>query len=44
MAGNIPIKKFRCGGIEAAIWSNKKAVNGSEVEFKTVSLSMRINI
>ena len=39
MAGNIPIKKFRCGSIEAAIWSNKKAVNGSEVEFKTVSLS-----
>lgn len=40
MATNLPIKKFRCGNIEAAIWSNKREVpDGSEVEFKTVSLS-----
>ena len=39
MVGNIPIKKFRSGNIEVAIWSNKKKVNGDEVEFKTVSLS-----
>ena len=38
MVGNMPIKKFRSGSIEAAIWSNKKSMNGSEVEFKTVSL------
>ena len=38
MVGNIPIRKFRSGSIEAAIWSNKKVVNGAEVEFKTVSL------
>ncbi|MBI4155011.1 hypothetical protein HY498_02925 [Candidatus Woesearchaeota archaeon] len=38
MVGNLPIKKFRAGNIEVAIWSNKKNVNGAEVEFKTVSL------
>ncbi len=38
MVGNIPIRKFRSGSIEAAVWSNKKVVNGAEVEFKTVSL------
>ncbi len=37
---NRPIKKFRAGGIEAAIWSNKKVKNDKEeIEFKTVSIS-----
>ena len=37
--GNLPIKKFRSGNIEAAIWSNEKKFNNGLVEFKTVSLS-----
>lgn len=37
--GNRPIKKFRSGNIEAAIWSNEKEFNGGMVEFKTVTLS-----
>lgn len=37
--GNRPIKKFRSGNIEAAIWSNEKEFNGGLVEFKTISLS-----
>ena len=36
--GNRPIKKFRSGNIEAAIWSNEKEFNGGMVEFKTISL------
>ena len=36
---NRPIKKFRSGNIESAIWSNEKEFNGGLVEFKTVSLS-----
>ena len=36
---NRPIKKFKSGNIEAAIWSNEKEFNGGLVEFKTVSLS-----
>ena len=36
---NRPIKKFRSGNIEAAIWSNEKEFNGGLVEFKTISLS-----
>jgi hypothetical protein len=36
---NRPVKKFRSGNIEAAIWSNEKEFNGGLVEFKTVSLS-----
>ena len=39
MPGNLPIKKFRAANIEAAIWSNKRDVEGAKVEFKTVSLS-----
>jgi len=39
MPGNLPIKKFRSGNIEAAIWSNKRDIDGNSVEFKTVSLS-----
>ncbi|MEK6907596.1 MAG: hypothetical protein AABW45_03640 [Nanoarchaeota archaeon] len=37
--GNRPIKKFRSGNIEAAIWSNEKEFNGGMVEFKTISLN-----
>jgi len=36
---NRPIKKFRSGAIEAAIWSNEKEFNGGITEFKTISLS-----
>ncbi len=36
--GNRPIKKFRSGGIEAAIWLNEREVDGNIVGFKTVSL------
>ena len=39
MPGNLPIKKFKAANIEAAIWSNKRDIDGSTVEFKTVSLS-----
>lgn len=35
----MPIKKFKAGALEVAIWSNKRDVNGAEVDFKTVSLS-----
>ena len=33
-----PIKKFRVGAIEAAIWLNAKDIDGTRVEFKTVTL------
>jgi len=36
--GNRPIKKFRAGNIEAAIWFNEREVDGNIVGFKTVSL------
>ncbi len=36
---NKPIKKFKSGNIEAAIWVNEKEFNGGLVEFKTVSLN-----
>lgn len=40
MVSNLPIKKFRCGNIDVAVWSNKRQrPDGSEIEFKTVSLS-----
>ena len=36
---NRPIKKFRSGAIDGAVWSNvKKMENGDEVEFKTATL------
>ncbi|AJF62411.1 MAG: hypothetical protein QT11_C0001G0262 [archaeon GW2011_AR20] len=37
--GNRPIKKWRSGNIEVAVWSNEKEFNGGLVEFKTISLS-----
>jgi len=39
MTGNLPIKKFKIGNIEAAIWSNKRETDSGQMEFKTVSLS-----
>ncbi len=39
MVGNLPIKKFRCQNIDCSIWLNKREIDGSTVEFKTVSLS-----
>lgn len=33
-----PIKKFKSGSIEAAIWENEREVNGNIVSFKTVSI------
>ena len=36
--GNRPIKKFKAGSIEAAIWFNEKEVDGNVVGYKTVSL------
>ena len=36
---NRPSKKWKSGGIEAAIWVNKRDIDGAEIEFKTVSLS-----
>jgi len=36
---NRPIKKFRSGAIDGAVWSNvKKMDSGDEVEFKTATL------
>jgi len=36
---NRPIKKWKTGGIEAAVWLNKRKKDaGEEIEFKTVSL------
>ena len=36
---NKPIKKFKSGAIETAIWNNEKDFIDSKVEFKTVSLT-----
>jgi len=36
---NRPIKKWRSGNFEVAIWSNKSERNGEELEFKTLTLS-----
>lgn len=35
---NRPVKKWKSGSIEAAIWYNEKEINGNLVGFKTVSL------
>ncbi len=37
--GNRPIKKYKSGGIEAAVWMNEREVEGNLVGFKTVTLS-----
>jgi len=37
--GQKPIKKWKAGSIEAAIFENEREVNGNLVNFKTISLS-----
>lgn len=40
MVGNRPIKKFKSGNIESAIWLNEREKDdGSLIGFKTVSLT-----
>lgn len=34
-----PIKKYRSGSVEGAIWLNAKDIDGTRVEFKTATLS-----
>lgn len=36
---NLPIRKWRAGNIEVAIWLNKRESDGMEIEYKTLSLS-----
>ena len=36
---NRPIKKWRSSNFEIALWSNERDINGTMVEFKTLSLS-----
>jgi len=38
MTGKQPIKNFRSGNFNAAIWLNEKQIDGSTVNFKTISL------
>ena len=39
MAGNLPIKKWRAGSLDVAVWENKRTVReGEEISFKTVTL------
>jgi hypothetical protein len=42
MVGNLPIKKWRSGNIQGAVWSNKRELDRDgvkeEVEFKTFTL------
>ncbi|MEM4244865.1 MAG: hypothetical protein QW404_02510 [Candidatus Nanoarchaeia archaeon] len=37
--GDRPVQKWRIGNMEAALWENKKSMNGAEVTYWTVSLS-----
>lgn len=36
---NPPIKKYRAGNFEIAIWKNDRDINGEIVSFKTMTLS-----
>ena len=36
---NRPIKKWRSGNLEVAVWQNEREVDGTTISFKTVSLS-----
>ncbi len=36
---NRPIKKWRAGNLEVAIWQNEREFDGNTIGFKTVSLS-----
>jgi len=35
---NRPIKQYRAGNVQGAIWFNEREVNGTIVGFKTVSI------
>ena len=37
---NRPIKKWRSGNLEVAVWQNEREVDGATISFKTVSLSI----
>ena len=37
--GNRPIKKWRSGAIEAAVFLNEREIEGNKVGFKTLALS-----
>ena len=40
--GNKPVRKFRAGGVSAAVWKNTAALkNGSEMETLAVTLDRR---
>ena len=34
-----PIKKWRAGNVEIAIWDNEREMNGATISFKTATLS-----
>jgi len=36
---NRPVKKWKSGSIETALWYNEREVNGAIVGFKTISLT-----
>ncbi|MFH1592849.1 MAG: hypothetical protein ABIB47_05790 [Candidatus Woesearchaeota archaeon] len=36
---NQPTKKFRISNWEGVVWDNKKEMNGTEIQYKTVTLS-----
>ena len=36
-----PVKKYKSGNLEVAIWLNEREVNGNIVGFKTISLSRK---
>ena len=38
---NIPEKKFRAGGVTAAVWCNTTKVDGAERDFRTVAVERR---
>ena len=38
MAGNLPIKSFRAGNIQGAVWLNRRKTADGEISFKTASL------
>ena len=38
---NMPEKKFRAGGVTAAVWCNTTKANGVEREFRTVAVERR---
>ena len=37
--GNQPIKKWKAGSIEVAVWENERETGSGSVSFKTISLT-----